>query len=116
MRTDERRAELIKERTRQIKSESAKKRRIVYDAAVVAASIVLIVAAGLIFPQIAPKIPNGVSQDYSGTASIVASNISLGYILMGILTFFLGMSVTVLMYKLKEHSKRDRSEDKRDEL
>lgn len=116
MRTDEKRVELIKERTRQIKSESAKKRRVIYDAAAVAASIVLIVAAGLIFPQIAPNMPSGEPQDYSGTASIIASNISLGYILMGILAFFLGMSVAVLMYKLKDRRNRNSAEDKRDEL
>lgn len=116
MRTDEKRVELIKERTRQIKNESEKKRRIIYDAAAVAASLVLIVAAGLILPRIAPEMPSGAPKEFSGTASIIASNISLGYILMGILAFFLGMSVTVLMYKFKDRRNRNSAEDKRDEL
>ncbi len=52
----------------------------------------------------------------AGTASLVASHAALGYILMGLLSFLLGVSVTILLYRLRRHNDRKKQEDREDEL
>ena len=46
----------------------------------------------------------------------LASHAALGYILMGLLSFLLGVSVTILLYRLRRHNDRKKQEDREDEL
>ncbi|MEI3367100.1 MAG: hypothetical protein V8R59_16335 [Enterocloster sp.] len=47
--------------------------------------------------------------------SLIGSHAALGYIVMGLLAFLLGVCVTVLLYRLRRRNER-RSEEKEDEL
>ena len=65
------------------------------------------VAASLAMPGIAASIQTG---DYSGfetAASIFHGGAALGYIVIGLLAFLLGVCVTVLCFRLRQMSRED---------
>ena len=76
-------------------------------ASTVAACLVLLIGASLAMPGIAASIQTG---DYSGfetAASIFHSGVALGYIVIGLLAFLLGVCVTVLCFRLRQMNRED---------
>ena len=72
-----------------------------------AACLALLVGASLAMPGIAANIQTG---DYSGfetAASIFHGGAALGYIVIGLLAFLLGVCVTVLCFRLRQISRED---------
>ena len=79
-----------------------------------AVCLVLLIGASLAMPGIVVKIQTG---DYSGfetTASIFHSGVALGYIVIGLLAFLLGVCVTVLCFRLRQMNRED-GQDKESE-
>ena len=76
-------------------------------AAAAAACLALLIGASLAMPGIAANIQTG---DYSGfetAASIFHSGAALGYIVIGLLAFLLGVCVTVLCFRLRQMNRED---------
>ena len=72
-----------------------------------AACLALLVGASLAMPGIAARIQTG---DYSGfetAASIFHGGAALGYIVIGLLAFLLGVCVTVLCFRLRQMNRED---------
>ena len=72
-----------------------------------AACLALLIGASLAMSGIAAKIQAG---DYSGfetAASIFHSGAALGYIVIGLLAFLLGVCVTVLCFRLRQMNRED---------
>ena len=72
-----------------------------------AACLALLIGASLAMPGIAAHIQTG---DYSGfetTASIFHSGAALGYIVIGLLAFLLGVCVTILCFRLHQMNRED---------
>ena len=116
MRTNEERAGLIHKRTAEIKRERQKKKQRELDMVCVAACLILVVGIGSFFPDWVVGIPGGEVHHASGAASLVGSHAALGYILMGLMAFLLGVFVTVLLYRLHRRNKRKQQENLDDEL
>ena len=78
-----------------------------------AACLALVVCLGLAMPgwTAQPAAAGGTS--VPGAASLVAEHAALGYILMGLLCFLLGVTVTVLLFRLRRRVE-DRERDRRD--
>lgn len=115
MRTNEERIRLIRKRTAEIKQEQKEKRQRVLDIVCVAACLLLVIGLGAVMPGL---MPDGVETDVqhvSGAASLVGSHAALGYILMGLLSFLLGVCVTVLLFRLRRRKDR-KQEDDHDQL
>lgn len=73
----------------------------------VAACLALLIGASLAMPGIAAHIQTG---DYSGfetSASMYGGGAALGYIVIGLLAFLLGVCVTVLCFRLRQMSRED---------
>ena len=106
MRSHEERVAETKRRIAKI--ERAKRRRnTITMASAVAACLVLLVGVSLAMPGIAAKIQSG---DYSGfetAASIFHGGAALGYIVIGLLAFLLGVCVTVLCFRLRQMNRED---------
>ena len=81
-----------------------------------AACLLLVVGIGILMPGFIHGAAAGTVSHTAGTASLVASHAALGYILMGLLSFLLGVSVTILLYRLRRHNDRKKQEDREDEL
>lgn len=110
MRTNEERVRLIRERTREIKRERRARRKRAADIMLIAASVLLIIGIGVWLPKFTENTVARTSET-SGAASLVASGGALGYILIGIMGFLLGICVTVLIAKLGRRDRRRRQED-----
>ena len=116
MRTNEDRTRLIHKRTAEIKRANQKKEQRRLDAACIAACLLLVVGIGAWMPGLMAGVSESGVSHASGAASLVGSHAALGYILMGLLAFLLGVCVTVLLYRLRRRKERRQREDRDDEL
>ena len=107
MRSHEERVAETKQSIAKIEWEKRLRRNTITMASAVAVCLVLLIGASLAMPGIAAKIQAG---DYSGfetAASMYGGGAALGYIVIGILAFLLGVCVTVLCFRLQQISRED---------
>ena len=107
MRSHEERVAETKRRIAKIEREKRRRRNTVTMASAVAACLALLIGASLAMPGIAASIQTG---DYSGfetAASMYGGGAALGYIVIGLLAFLLGVCVTVLCFRLRQMSRED---------
>ena len=107
MHSHEERVVETKRRIAAMKRKKRLRRNTVTMASAVAACLVLLIGASLAMPGIAERIQTG---DYSGfetAASIFHGGAALGYIVIGLLAFLLGVCVTVLCFRLRQMSRED---------
>ena len=113
MRSHEERVAETKRRIAKIEREKRLRRNTVTMASAVAACLALLIGASLAMPGIAARIQTG---DYSGfeTAASMYGGGALGYIVIGLLAFLLGVCVTVLCFRIRQLS-RENAQDKESE-
>ncbi len=107
MRSHEERVVEAKRRIAKIEREKRRRRDTITIASAVAACLALLIGASLAMPGIAASIQ---TCDYSGfetAASIFHGGAALGYIVIGLLVFLLGVCVTVLCFRLRQMSRED---------
>ena len=106
MRSHEERVAEAKRRIAKIEREKRLRRNTITMASAVAACLVLLIGASLAMPGIAASIQTG---DYSGfeTAASMYGGAALGYIVIGLLAFLLGVCVTVLCFRLRQMNRED---------
>ena len=107
MRSHEERVAETKRRIAKIEREKRLRRNTVTMASAVAACLALLIGASLAMPGIAARIQ---INDYAGfetTASMYGGGAALGYIVIGLLAFLLGVCVTVLCFRLRQMSRED---------
>ena len=107
MRSHEERVAETKRRIAKIEREKRLRRNTITMASAVAACLALLVCASLAMPGIAAHIQ---TCDYSGfetAASIFHGGAALGYIVIGLLAFLLGVCVTVLCFRLRQMNRED---------
>ena len=107
MRSHEERVAEAKRRIAARQREKRRRRNTVTMASAAAACLVLLIGASLAMPGIAAKIQAG---DYSGfetSASMYGGGAALGYIVIGLLAFLLGVCVTVLCFRLRQMNRED---------
>ena len=107
MRSHEERVAETKRRIAARQQEKRLRRNTITMASAVAACLALLIGASLAMPGIAASIQTG---DYSGfetAASIFHGSAALGYIVIGLLAFLLGVCVTVLCFRLRQMNRED---------
>ena len=113
MRSHEERVAETKRRIAKIEREK-RRRNTVTMASAVAACLALLIGASLAMPGIAARIQ---INDYAGfetAAGIFRSSAALGYIVIGLFAFLLGVCVTVPCFRLRQMS-RENGQDKESE-
>ena len=113
MRSHEERVAEAKRRIAQIEQKKRRRRNTVTMVSAVAACLVLLVGTSFVMPGIAANIQTG---NYSGfeTPASMYSGAALGYIVIGLLAFLLGVCVTVLCFQLRQMNRED-GQDKESE-
>ena len=114
MRSLEERVAETKRRIAKMEQEKRLRRDKITMISAAAACLALLIGASLAMPGIAASIQTG---DYSGfetAASIFHGGAALGYIVIGLLAFLLGVCVTVLCFRLRQMSRED-GQDKESE-
>ena len=107
MRSHEERVAETKRRIAKMEREKQRRRNTITMASAVAACLILLIGASLAMPGIAASIRTG---DYSGfetAASMYGGGAALGYIVIGLLAFLLGVCVTVLYFRLRQMNRED---------
>ena len=107
MRSHEERVAETKRRIAAMERKKRLRRNTITMASAVAACLALLIGASLSMPGIAARIQTG---DYSGfetTASMYGGGAALGYIVIGLLAFLLGVCVTVLCFRLRQMNRED---------
>ena len=79
-----------------------------------AACLVLLIGASLAMPGIAAHIQTGDYAGFETAASMYDGGAALGYIVIGLLAFLLGVCVTVLCFRIRQLS-RENAQDKESE-
>ena len=94
-------------RIAKIEREKRLRRNTVTMASAVAACLALLVGVCLAMPGIAAKIQTGDYYGFEMAASIFHGGAALGYIVIGLLAFLLGVCVTVLCFRLRQMNRED---------
>ena len=114
MRSLEERVAETKRRIAARQREKRRRRNTITMASAVAACLVLLIGASLAMPGIAASIQTGNYSGFETAASIFHSGATLGYIVIGLLAFLLGVCVTVLCFRLRQMN-RENAQDKESE-
>ena len=114
MRSHEERVVEAKRRIAKIEREKRRRRDTITIASAVAACLALLIGASLAMPGIAANIQTGDYFGFETAASIFHGGAALGYIVIGLLAFLLGVCVTILCFRLRQIS-RENEQDKESE-
>lgn len=114
MRTNEERIRLVHEGAARQRRARTRRRRRAQGAACLSACLLLVACTGALMPALMARSEGGGVTHASGAASLIGDHAALGYILMGLLAFLLGVCVTVLLYRLRRRAEMRREDE--DEL
>ena len=114
MRSHEERVAETKRRIAKMEREKQRRRNTITMASAVAACLVLLIGASLAMPGIAASIQTGDYAGFETAASMYGGGAALGYIVIGLLAFLLGVCVTVLCFRLRQMNRED-GQDKESE-
>ena len=106
MRSHEERVAETKRRIAKMEREK-RRRNTVTMASAVAACLALLIGASFAMPGIAASIQAGDYAGFETAASMYGGGAALGYIVIGLLAFLLGVCVTVLCFQLRQMSRED---------
>ena len=102
MRSHEERIAETKRRIAAREKEKRLRRGRIIMASAAAACLVLLVCAALAMPDITAQIPAGGHSGFETAAGIFHSTAALGYIVIGLLAFLLGVCMTVLCFRIRQ--------------
>ena len=114
MRSLEERVTETKRRIAARQREKRRRRNTVTMASAVTACLALLIGASFAMPGIAASIQAGDYAGFETAASMYGGGAALGYIVIGLLAFLLGVCVTVLCFRLRQMSRED-GQDKESE-
>ena len=114
MRSHEERVAETKRRIAKMEREKRRRRNTVTMASAVAACLALLIGASLAMPGVAASIRTGNYSGFETAASMYGGGAALGYIVIGLLAFLLGVCVTVLCFRLRQMNRED-GQDKESE-
>ena len=115
MRSHEERVAETKRRIAKIERAKRRRRNTITMASAVAACLALLIGASLAMPGIAANIQTGDYAGFETAASIFHGGAALGYIVIGLLAFLLGVCVTVLCFRLRQMSREDGQDKERED-
>ena len=111
MRSHEERVAETKRRIAKIEREKRLRRDKITMISAAAACLALLIGASFAMPGIAANIQTGNYSGFETAASMYGGGAALGYIVIGLLAFLLGVCVTVLCFRIRQLS-RENAQDK----
>ena len=115
MRSHEERVAETKRRIAKIEREKRWRRNTITMASAAAACLALIVGASLAMPGIAVRLQSGNHSGLETAASMYGGSAVLGYIMIGLLAFLLGVCVTVLCFRIRRMEREEPQGEKSEE-
>ena len=107
MRSHEERVAETKRRIAARQREKRLRRNTITMASAVAACLALLIGTSLAMPGIAANIQTGNYSGFETAASMYGGGAALGYIVIGLLAFLLGVCVTILCFRIRQMNRED---------
>ena len=114
MRSHEERIAEVRRRITEKERQKRRKQRRIVAITCIAACLAVIVGVSFVMPGIVGQITPGTSSGFETAASMYGGGAALGYIVIGLLAFLLGVCVTVLCFRLRQMNRED-GQDKESE-
>lgn len=114
MRSHEERVMAVKQRIAKERQKKRLRRCRMLTACSAAACLVLIVGLSVMMPSV---VQNMITDSYAGfetAASIFGENVAIGYIIIGIISFLLGVCVTILGFRICRFQREDEEKEEHD--
>ena len=111
MRSKEERVAAVKRRSKELERERRKRRGRIVRLSAIASCFVLIVTLSLVMPGVVGSFSNNALGYSAMTASIFHASGVLGYIVIGLLAFVMGVCVTVLCYQMRRMERGENAEE-----
>ena len=107
MRSHEERVAETKRRIAKIEREKRLRRNTITMASAVAACLALLAGVSIAMPGMTAQLQPDSCTGFETAASIFHGGAALGYIVIGLLAFLLGVCVTVLCFRLRQMNRED---------
>ena len=115
MRSNEERIAEVKRRIVEKERQKRRQRRQIAAVSGVAACLAVIVGASFAMPGIVGQIEPGISSGFETAATILGGSTALGYMVIGLLAFILGVCVTALCFRIRQLNKEEQTEMKKED-
>ena len=112
LKNEERIAEVKRRIGEKERQQRLRHRRIV-SAFCIAACLAVIVGVSFVMPGIVGQIEPGASSGFETAATILGGGTALGYMVIGLLAFILGVCVTVLCFRIRQLDKEEQTEEQK---
>ena len=112
LKNEERIAEVKRRIGEKDRQQRLRHRRIV-SAFCIAACLAVIVGVSFVMPGIVGQITPGTSSGFETAATILGGGTALGYMVIGLLAFILGVCVTILCFRIRQLNKEEQTEEQK---
>ena len=112
LKNEERIAEVKRRIGEKERQQRLRHRRIV-SAFCIAACLAVIVGVSFAMPGIVGQITPGTSSGFETAATILGGGTALGYMVIGLLAFILGVCVTILCFRIRQMDKEEQTEEQK---
>ena len=115
MRSHEERIAEVRRRIAEKERQKRRKQRRIVAISCIAACLAVIVGVSFVMPGIVGQIEPGASSGFETAATILGGGTALGYMVIGLLAFILGVCVTVLCFRIRQLNKEEQTEMKKED-
>ena len=112
LKNEERIAEVKRRIGEKERQQRLRHRRIV-SAFCIAACLAVIAGVSFVMPGIVEQITPGTSSGFETAATILGGGTTLGYMVIGLLAFILGVCVTILCFRIRQLDKEEQTEEQK---
>lgn len=114
MRSHEERIAEVRRRISEKEWQKRRKQRRIAAVSCIAACLAVIIGASFAMPGFSGQMTPGISSGYETAATILGGGAAPGYIIIGLLSFLLGVCVTILCFRVHLLDKEEQAEKKGD--
>ena len=111
MRSHEERVAAVRQRIIEAEHQKKLHHSQIITACSAAACLILIITLYVLMPGVISQITTDNYTGFASTASIFSSSESIGYIIIGVLSFLLGVCVTILCFRLSRSQQNNKKEE-----
>ena len=115
MRSHEERIAEVKRRMAEKERQKRLRRGRIAAVSGVAAALALIVGMSLAMTGMVGQAESGLSSGFETTATMLGGSTALGYIVIGLLAFVLGVCVTILCFRIRLLNKEEQPEEQKED-
>jgi hypothetical protein len=110
MRNTEERAAAVKLRVKEMKRRKQVRQGRIISMSSVVACLLFIIGLSVAMPGMLAGLPDDAHPYFGTAASIFDGSRGFGYVLIGVLAFSLGVSVTILCYRIRQRTQMTRED------